>query len=173
MITGSCAVVGLCMALALSWMEPAVHDVQMTVLDVGHGQSILLQWNGNAFLIDCGGDRDTQAADLAAQTLLSQGTNHLDGLILTHTDYDHAGGAEYLLQRMSVDRVILPESPGSDCLSGEAVPPMEAVCFQADGGKLTVFGPIWAEGGNENSLCVLFESEKCAILITGDRGVFG
>jgi competence protein ComEC len=40
-------------------------------------------------------------------------------------------------------------------------------------GKITVFGPTFAAESNENSLCVLFESEKCVILITGDRGALG
>ena len=165
--------IGLCTALSISWLEPLAYDVQLTVLDVGHGQSIIIQWSDNTFLVDCGGDSDTRTADLAVQTLLSQGTFRLDGLILTHMDNDHAGGAEYLLQRMDAEWVILPEAPESQGFPGEMLPHMEGICFEEDGGKLTVFGPISAKGGNENSLCVLFESEKCAILITGDRGGFG
>jgi competence protein ComEC len=39
--------------------------------------------------------------------------------------------------------------------------------------KLTVFGPVYSGYSNENSLCILFETENCAILITGDRSGFG
>ena len=39
--------------------------------------------------------------------------------------------------------------------------------------KLTIFGPIYSGSGNENSLCILFESGNYAILITGDRSAFG
>ena len=35
--------------------------------------------------------------------------------------------------------------------------------------KMTVFGPIYSGSSNENSLCILFESENCDILVTGDR----
>ena len=35
--------------------------------------------------------------------------------------------------------------------------------------KLTVFAPISYKSGNESSMCVLFQTEKCDILITGDR----
>ena len=39
--------------------------------------------------------------------------------------------------------------------------------------KLTVFGPVYSGYSNENSLCILFETENCAILIIGDRSAFG
>ena len=39
--------------------------------------------------------------------------------------------------------------------------------------KMTVFGPIYSGSSNENSLCILFESQNCDILITGDRSDFG
>ncbi|MBQ5616338.1 MAG: MBL fold metallo-hydrolase, partial [Bacteroidaceae bacterium] len=55
-------------------------------LEVGQGQSILLQSQGSTFLVDCGGRRDEEAADIAADHLLSQGITRLDGLILTHYD---------------------------------------------------------------------------------------
>ena len=38
---------------------------------------------------------------------------------------------------------------------------------------MTIFGPEFVEEDNENSLCVLFETENCVILITGDRSGFG
>ena len=43
----------------------------MTMLDVGQGQSILLQSDGKTFLVDCGGDDDEDAADVTAEELLT------------------------------------------------------------------------------------------------------
>ena len=68
-----CCICGLCAALTLSWAEPMLDDTRMTVLDVGQGQCIILHSQGRTFLGDCGGDSDQAAADLAADTLLSQG----------------------------------------------------------------------------------------------------
>ena len=65
--------IGLCTALLVSWWEPLTDNSRMTVLDVGQGQAILLQSDGRTFLVDCGGDSDTQTADLIAGSLLSQG----------------------------------------------------------------------------------------------------
>ncbi len=106
---GVCAVLSLCIALMLSWLTPLADTYRVTVLDVGQGQCIMLQAEGKTFLVDCGGDYDDGAADTAAQALISQGVFQLDGLIVTHFDRDHAGGVEYLLQRIPADFVYLPQ----------------------------------------------------------------
>ena len=74
-----------------SWVEPLHDDFRVTVLDVGQGQSILLQSEGKAFLVDCGGDDSEDAADTTAEALLSQGICRLDGIVVTHFDKDHVG----------------------------------------------------------------------------------
>jgi len=61
-----CAMLGLCAALVLSWFEPLTDECRMTMLDVGLGQSIVLQSEGKTFLLDCGGDSDTETADRVA-----------------------------------------------------------------------------------------------------------
>ena len=96
-------VITLFAALVLSWTEPLLDECRVTVLDVGQGQSILLQSQGKTFLVDCGGSDNEDAADKAAETLLSQGISRLDGIIVTHYDADHAGGVENLLSRMDTD----------------------------------------------------------------------
>ena len=175
-ILGCCAAVGLCLAMILSWTEPLLSEARVTVLDVGQGQSILLQSEGRTFLVDCGGDTDSAAADMAAETLLSQGITHLDGVILTHWDADHAGGLTPLLSRIQTDFLLVPDIQGA-----KSCPQIDgAVCYVEEDlqisfgdGKITVFGPIYNGDDNENSLCVLFETQNCAILITGDRTDFG
>ena len=174
-ILACCAGLGLCLTLILSWMQPK-DEVCVTMLDVGQGQCILLQTEGSAFLIDCGGDSDGEAADIAAEHLLSRGVTRLDGVILTHGHRDHSGGLENLLTRVNTDLLILPDAP--DTLHptkgyGEVLYLWDTTEVSFPGGKLTVFGPVFHGESNENSLCVLFESEKCDILITGDRSDFG
>ena len=173
-----CSAIGLCVALVCSWLEPLSDDTRLTVLDVGQGQALILQSHGKTFLIDCGGDYEADAADLAAETLLSQGISHLDGLVVTHYDRDHAGGVGYLLSRVPADTVYLPTAPDTDgTLDGIMEQSNGAEYFVTsdmtlrwDGGEMTIFGPLSAGDDNESGLCVLFESENCDILITGDVG---
>ena len=175
-----CAVLGLCLAQTAACVEPLLDECRVTVLDVGQGQSILLQSEGRSYLVDCGGDSDTGAADIAAETLLSQGVDHLDGIILTHYDRDHAGAVANLLTRIDTELLLIPgfDENGTgaqlaDRTEGTVVYVSEDLELTCGDMKITVFGPIFNGESNENSLCVLFQTENCDILITGDRSALG
>ena len=173
-LTG-CCVLGLCAALMASWNEPRMDSVRLTVLDVGQGQCLLIQNYGKTYMVDCGGDREQEAADIAAETLLSQGITRLDGLILTHLDRDHAGGAANLLTRVDTGLLILPAeySPLAQCTDGEVVYATRDLKLTYLDTVISVFVPKPGQTDNENSLCILFDTEKCDILITGDRSASG
>ena len=127
--------------------------------------------------MDCGGSDEEQAADLAADTLLSQGITRLDGVILTHYDRDHSGGLPYLLTRISADTIFAPESEEASGISAELNQSLYRVRDDLElrfgDTVITIFGPVIPDSGNESSLAVLFRSGNCDILITGDRSGFG
>ncbi len=174
LVFSCCAAVALCFAMLFSWWEPLSDDLRVTVLDVGQGQCILLQSEGKTYMVDCGGDSDTGAADTAAEFLLSQGIDTLDGIILTHYDADHAGGVPYLLTRVDTDALYLPEIPGSKIPEYEQANLVTAdLLLTLDDTKLTIFASETGNSGNESGLCVLFQRGNCDILITGDRGTLG
>lgn len=169
---GCCAVIGLCLALMGDWMEAEMDHTRVTVLDVGQGQSVLLQSEGRSYLIDCGGE---YAADSAAEVLLSQGIGRLDGLILTHLDDDHAGDAPALLERLETELLVLPEEhfdlpANTDAQVIYAGQRLEIMFGEA---CIRIYPADFPGNRNEKSLCVLFDTEKCDILITGDRDGFG
>ena len=105
------------------------------------------------------------------------GVYRLDGLVLTHYDADHAGGIDELLSRVPADTVFLPSQ--SDDLQ------MQQQVLQASGNSevyveedmhltwatasLDIYAPETAHSDNERSLCVLFRTEKCAILLARDK----
>lgn len=167
------AVIGLSIALLASWLEPLGDDVRVTVLDVGQGQSILLQTGGRTVLVDCGGDDDEAVADLVAGKLLSQGITRLDAVILTHCDRDHAGGLAYLLTRVKADMVLYPATETLDLNHENMFQVSEDILLTMGDGEIRIFAPVYAAESNENSLCALFTHGNCDILITGDRGILG
>ncbi len=173
------AVLSLCLALGLSWAEPWTDQCRMTVLDVGQGQAILLQSEGKTILVDCGGSNDETAADVTAETLLSQGISRLDAIILTHYDRDHCGGIPLLLTRVDADLILLPHCYDENGVGTELSKLADSVRVTEDRElafgqvNLTLFAPESYNSGNESSMCVLFQAEKCDILITGDRGKVG
>lgn len=178
---GCCAVISLCAALMASWTAPGMDAFRMTVLDVGQGQCILLQSGGRNYLVDCGGDGDEAAADRAAGLLLSQGISRLDGLILTHYDSDHAGGAQYLLSRISAEVLFLPDYADqretaeelAACSGGTVVKIQKDVYIAYGNTVITLIPSDSTLSDNESGLCVLFQAENCDILITGDRSASG
>lgn len=171
-----CGTIGLCIALLASWAEPLTADTRITMLDVGQGQSILLQSEGKTYLVDCGGRSDTGTSDLVAETLFSQGISKLDGVVLTHYDRDHAGAVLNLLSRVETDYLFLPDTRNEFTVpefTGQTIYVWDDMALTFADTKLHIFGPVYSGLDNENSLCVLFDTENCDILITGDRSSFG
>lgn len=172
-----CGAIGLCVALLASWGEVMLDACRMTVLDVGQGQCILLQSDGKTYLVDCGGSDDEQTADLAAETLMSQGIFRVDGVILTHYDRDHSGALPYFLSRVSADTVFAPDTPDADAyletFSGDVHKVGDDLQLRYGDTEITIFGPVLPDSDNEISLAVLFRRQNCDILITGDRSDFG
>lgn len=171
-----CGTLGLCCALLASWTEPMLDTVRITMLDVGQGQSILLQSENKTFLVDCGGDGDAETADVIAETLLSQGIRRLDGIVLTHYDRDHSGALHNLLTRIDTGLLILPDTR-NDFLLPETEAKIlwvwEDLELTFGNSHMVIYGPVYSGADNENSLCILFDTENCDILITGDRTGFG
>ena len=147
-------------------------NYRMTVLDVGQGQCIILQSKDSCFVVDCGGDYSSGAADLAAQTLRSCGIQQIDGLILTHFDADHSGGAEFLLAQMDVVQIYAPDEDRSDVNYVYRKVRKEMVLDCGDA-TISVLPGEKGKTGNESSLCILFQAKNCDILITGDRNSSG
>lgn len=174
----SAAAASLLIAVALSWILPRMDDTRLTVLSVGEGQSILLQSKGKTFLVDCGGGNDASAANAAAQMLISQGIFHIDGAALTHYDRDHSGGLLYFLSRISVDTLYLPDMEAKGFLE-EIGDSYNVQLIQEDTviplgtGEITLYQPGSLKTTNENCMCILFDTQNCDILITGDRGKSG
>ena len=93
------AVAVLMLALLVSWrlLAPA----RMVMLDVGQGDAILLQDAGSSLLVDTGPD-DAIVAALGRNHVV-----HLDAVLLTHTDADHAAGLAHLRGLVQIDHVIV------------------------------------------------------------------
>jgi competence protein ComEC len=85
-------------------------------------------------------------------------------------DKDHSAGVANLLTRLDADVLIVPPvSMEIDCGGVLTLAADREISFQWSNSKLTVYGEKLLESNNENSICILFDTEKCDILITGDR----
>ncbi len=68
----------------------------LSVLDVGQGEALLVRTAHRALLVDAGpryASGEDAGGRVVAPALWHQGINRLDGLVVTHDDLDHTGGA--------------------------------------------------------------------------------
>ena len=86
---------------APAWDQPA--GFRATFLDVGQGDSVLLETPSARVLVDEG----PPEADVAGQ-LLRMGVRSLSALVLTHPERDHVGGAAAVVRRLRVSAILDP-----------------------------------------------------------------
>ncbi len=87
---------------------PAFGSAKLTIFDVGQGLSVAIQTQTHVLLYDTGPNFSGKADSgnrILIPTLKALGVSHLDGLIITHDDIDHTGGASSILQTMAVNWV--------------------------------------------------------------------
>ena len=90
-----------------------VPPLQISMLDVGQGECIFLKTPANeTVLIDGGSTSKKHIADYTILPALKYyGTDHLDYVIITHTDEDHISGIRELLEEeYPVKNIILPDT---------------------------------------------------------------
>jgi competence protein ComEC len=86
--------------------QPAERSLRLTIFDVGQGLAVAAQTRHHALLYDAGPDFSGSADSgnrILIPSLRAMGIRRLDGLILTHDDTDHTGGAASIMQAMPID----------------------------------------------------------------------
>jgi|GEM_PF-3587637 competence protein ComEC len=149
--------------------------------NVGQGDSALLEYDDSRyFLVDTG--ISSSAEHVVVPSLVNMGIRSLDGIFVSHMDLDHIGGLDYILEKISVERIFCRESIEDSLASvyGGRVTGISAgdsISF-AEGGifVLSPFGEDGAlrakgiSGENENSLVLRFDMYGSNLLFTGDIG---
>lgn len=97
--------------------HPREGEFSVTAFDVGQGMALLVETHGHRLLYDTGpqyGPDSNGGNRVIAPYLKARGIGTLDGMIVSHSDTDHAGGAIALLQTMRVGWLassLWPSSP--------------------------------------------------------------
>jgi competence protein ComEC len=162
---------------------PPPGTFRMTVLDVGQGLAVVVQTHAHALLYDTG-PRYTEEADAGARIvapfLRAAGVRRLSGMIVTHQDSDHSGGALSLLQTVPVDWLASSLSEDSAILARRRADGGAATRCEAgqrwtwDAVRFEVLQPTGAHYStpglkpNDLSCVVRIESDGASVLLTGD-----
>jgi competence protein ComEC len=158
------------------WVEPA--GLRVTFLDVGQGDSTLLETATGRVLVDEG----PPEANVATQ-LEGRGIHSLSAIVLTHPQRDHVGGASQVLRRLRVGFVLDPELAATGTDEEEAMaaahergvpvrPARAGEEFRLGGLHFEVLNPPDAgtpsEDPNQNAVVLLVSYGETDILLTAD-----
>ena len=141
----------------------------LTVLDVGQGLAVVVQTKHHVLIYDTGLKyKDYNSGEKVIEPFLNyKGIAAIDGLIISHGDIDHSGGAKYLIDNFPVKRVLSSE-PNRLSFAAE-------YCYAGqhwvwDGVEFAVLSPPvgskWQ--GNKGSCVLMISSRKKRLLLAGD-----
>jgi competence protein ComEC len=84
---------------------PATKAIKISYIDVGQGDSELIQSNGQNMLIDTG---TNESQNNLNAYLKNAGVKEINVLVLTHPHADHISGASMVINNYKVDKIIMP-----------------------------------------------------------------
>ncbi|MCX7945897.1 MAG: DNA internalization-related competence protein ComEC/Rec2 [Hydrogenophilus sp.] len=158
--------------------RPKEGAARITLLDVGQGQAIHIQTARHDLLYDVGpAHRSWNAgAHIVVPYLRAKGVRRLDTIILSHLDADHAGGAEAIIDRYTVDQILfggtLPPDPPSPLTHRRAARCRAGEQWIWDQVRFTILWPhdrLFTSRDNDRSCVLLVESAGGhRFLVAGD-----
>ena len=150
--------------------KPKAGSINMTLLDVGQGLSVVVQTENHWLVYDTGAKFSAES-DMGRSVVLPflrrQGADKIDRLIISHGDNDHIGGALSLMHGMPTEQVLtsvpqqLSDYSPLMCEAGQS--------WTWDNVTFTLLSPQHPFVSDNDNSCVLkIESEQGAVLLTSD-----
>ncbi|HEX4996811.1 MAG TPA: ComEC/Rec2 family competence protein [Terriglobia bacterium] len=192
-VLAGCGVAGTLAVIALAdFSPPAPSALTMTVLDVGQGDSILLEFpDGRRMLVDGGGvaagrflglrdDRGFSIGeDVVSAYLFSRRIRRLDAVVLTHAHNDHLDGLFEVVENFKVGEAWLGPNAMTPRyrafllrLSMKSIPARWVFAGQATGDIEVLHPPrgwkVRKTARNNDSVVLLVHAGTRTALLTGD-----
>lgn len=140
----------------------------VVMFDVGQGSSVLVQTHGHALLYDAGAR--SPGFDMGERVVLPSlrtlGLNHLDMLLISHSDNDHSGGALAISQGMSIGQVMSGQP--AELPVALAAHACQSSTWQWDEVRFTTWQWHAAKHSNPLSCVLMVEAAGERLLLTGD-----
>ncbi|MBN2606696.1 MAG: DNA internalization-related competence protein ComEC/Rec2 [Thiotrichales bacterium] len=155
-------------------------EVKVTLLDVGQGQAMVIETRDHTLVYDTG-PKFSDALDGASMALLPylahEKRNSVDLLVVSHSDMDHAGGTQTLLQNIEVDHAISGQPKKlNNRLQQTSIKMQFMPCFAGqswtfDQVHFDVLSPqkgVVASDDNDASCVLRISTGKTAMMVMGD-----
>jgi len=98
--------------LPLFFVKPeklAFESVQITLLDVGQGLSVVVETHDHVLVYDTGprfSESFNTGKTVVIPYLQSRGISKIDTMVISHGDNDHIGGVKSIVESITVDKII-------------------------------------------------------------------
>jgi competence protein ComEC len=165
--------------LAVRPPVPEAGTAWLTFLDVGQGLAALVRTRDHAVLYDAGPAYGTDAdagSRVVVPFLRGEGLAHLDAIVITHDDADHAGGAVSVMRAMPADVLwsSLAAAHPARGLAAVRLPCSAGAAWTWDGVRFEMLHPPAASHDdpvlkpNSRSCVLRVATRRAAVLLTGD-----
>lgn len=152
--------------------------LELVIFKIGKADAAVLSCGGYTMLIDTGEDED---AEEILEYLERKEIQRIDVLVLSHFDKDHVGGADKIINAVSIDRIYEPDYSKDSAeyeeyrqsLEGKGIQVHKLTGeegFPLGAAQVTVYAPFQEkyEQDNDYSLAVGIVYGKRRLLFTGD-----
>ena len=160
-------------------------EFRASVLDIGQGTAVLIETKNRRLLYDTGpiqGKKDDAGQRIILPYLRGKGVDHIDRMVISHSDSDHVGGTATLLKHIQFDSMMgsLPSNnPLLENLQQRRIPSISCRYGQRwiwDGiefiiwhpHETTVFSNQHPDKPNEMSCVLEVRNTQSSLWLTGD-----
>lgn len=171
--------------LALTGINIPSKNLQIIAFDVQNADCFLIKTPANKyFIIDTGrasyNGSKAQANSIIIKYLKDYGIKNIEGMIITHFDNDHSGGAVDIMKNLNVKQVYINSFKDNSMTSIEIYKTLrenridaqipKGVIYQEPDLKIHTFIADLKED-NEKSIITLLSYKNFDMLFTGDAGI--
>ncbi len=154
-----------------------IDELEVHFIDVGQGDATLIKCGESVMLIDAG---ENDKGTLVQNYIKKQGVKTLDYLILTHPDSDHIGGADVIITKYDIDKIIMPNYSkdtatyrdvikAMDYKRYKATDPVVGDTYKLGDAEFTIIAPNKKyDDSNNYSVGILLKHGDKKFIFTGD-----
>jgi len=180
------SVIFLLIFLPVTCINIPSKNMELIAFDVQNADAFLIKTPKNKyFMIDTGksgyNGGNSQAVTIMIKYMKDKGIKNIEGLIITHFDNDHSGGAPDILDYANVKTVYVNSTNDNTYTSKEIFKRLKGknvkiaqnneIVYEESNFKITTYRKQNAKNDNENSIIAVLNNDKINFLMMGDASM--
>ncbi|MGL4233071.1 MAG: DNA internalization-related competence protein ComEC/Rec2, partial [Casimicrobium sp.] len=155
---------------------PVKGEFQMTALDIGQGTAVVIRTTHRTLVYDTGprwNDETDAGMRLIAPYLRASGSGRIDGLVVSHLDIDHSGGAKSLIESVPMQWLLSSMFADSEIIAAARQRKIDTLACIAgqqwmwDGVRFEVLHPT---ADNYSQMKLKTNDRSCVVKVIGRSG---